>query len=51
MAAFLTGAHPFKTGGSNIKLGVSMDQAAAQAIGHLTRLPSLEQPGLLILDQ
>jgi hypothetical protein len=41
-AAFLTGAHPFKTGGSNIKLGVSMDQVAAQAIGHMTRLPSLE---------
>src|SRR4051812_27033772 len=41
-AAFLTGAHPFKTGGSNIKLGVSMDQVAAQTIGHLTRLPSLE---------
>jgi hypothetical protein len=41
-AAFLTGAHPFKTGGSNIKLGVSMDQIAAQAIGHMTRLPSLE---------
>lgn len=41
-AAFLTGAHPFKTGGSNIKLGVSVDQLAAQAIGHETRLPSLE---------
>jgi hypothetical protein len=41
-AAFLTGTHPFKTGGSNIKLGVSMDQVAAQAIGHMTRLPSLE---------
>ena len=41
-AAFLTGAHPFKTGGANIKLGVSMDQIAAQAIGHMTRLPSLE---------
>jgi hypothetical protein len=41
-AAFLTGAHPFKTGGSNIRLGVSMDQVAAQNIGHLTRLPSLE---------
>ena len=41
-AAFLTGAHPFKTSGSNIKLGVSADQVAAQKIGHLTRLPSLE---------
>jgi hypothetical protein len=41
-AAFLTGAHPFKTAGSNIKLGVSMDQVAAREFGHLTRLPSLE---------
>ena len=41
-AAFLTGAHPFKTAGANIRLGVSMDQAAAKKIGHLTRLPSLE---------
>src|SRR5215212_3941700 len=41
-AAFLTGAHPFKTGGSNVKVGVSLDQAIAREIGHLTRLPSLE---------
>jgi hypothetical protein len=41
-AAFLTGAHPFKTGGSNVKVGVSADQVAAREIGHLTRLPSLE---------
>jgi hypothetical protein len=41
-AAFLTGAHPFKTAGSNIKLGVSMDQVAAREVGHHTRLPSLE---------
>lgn len=41
-AAFLTGAHPFKTSGSNIKLGVSMDQVAAREVGHHTRLPSLE---------
>ena len=41
-AAFLTGAHPFKTAGSNIKLGVSADQVAAREIGHFTRLPSLE---------
>jgi hypothetical protein len=41
-AAFLTGAHPFKTAGSNIKLGVSADQVAAKAIGQQTHLPSLE---------
>jgi hypothetical protein len=41
-AAFLTGAHPFKTGGSNVKVGVSLDQMIAREIGHLTRLPSLE---------
>jgi hypothetical protein len=41
-AAFLTGAHPLKTSGANIKLGISVDQVAAEKIGHLTRLPSLE---------
>ena len=41
-AAFLTGAHPYKTSGSDIKLGVSVDQVAARAIGNKTRLPSLE---------
>jgi Protein of unknown function (DUF1552) len=41
-AAFLTGAHPYKTAGSNIKLGVSMDQYAARQIGDQTHLPSLE---------
>ena len=41
-AAFLTGAHPFKTGGSNVKVGISVDQLVAREIGHLTRLPSLE---------
>jgi hypothetical protein len=38
----LTGAHPFKTGGSNVKVGISVDQVIAREIGHLTRLPSLE---------
>lgn len=42
LAAFLTGAHPKKTDGANIRNGVSVDQVAAQKIGHLTRLPSLE---------
>src|SRR5271166_6545585 len=41
-ATFLTGVHPKKTAGADIKLGVSADQAAAQAIGHLTKFPSLE---------
>jgi hypothetical protein len=42
VAAFLTGAHPRKTDGSDIFNGVSIDQLAASRIGHLTRLPSLE---------
>ena len=42
VAAFLTGAHPKKTHGSDIRNGVSVDQVAAQRIGHLTRLKSLE---------
>lgn len=41
-AVFLTGCHPRKTAGSDIKLGISCDQIAAKQIGHLTRLPSLE---------
>ena len=41
-ASYLTGAHPFKTSGANIKVGVSVDQVAAGQIGKLTRLPSLE---------
>jgi hypothetical protein len=41
-ASFLTGAHPFKTAGSNIRLGVSADQVIAQKIGSATRFPSLE---------
>ena len=41
-AAFLTGAHPFKTAGQDIKLGVSVDQVVAKQIGTQTKLPSLE---------
>lgn len=41
-AAFLTGAHPVKTGGVDIKVGQSVDQVAAERIGKLTRLPSIE---------
>jgi hypothetical protein len=41
-STFLTGAHPVKTAGSNIRVGVSADQAAAAQIGDRTKLPSLE---------
>jgi len=41
-AAFLTGSQPRKTSGADIHAGVSVDQIAAQQIGHMTRLPSLE---------
>ena len=41
-AAFLTGCHPRKTAGADIKAGVSVDQIAANQIGDQTRLPSLE---------
>jgi hypothetical protein len=42
VASFLTGAHPYKTNGKDIRNGVSVDQVAAQAIGERTRFPSLE---------
>jgi hypothetical protein len=42
MSAFLTGVHPRKTDGNDIRAGVSVDQLAAQKIGDQTRLPSLE---------
>ncbi len=41
-AAFLTGAQPYKTGGKNIKVGVSVDQVAAVRLAELTTFPSLE---------
>jgi hypothetical protein len=41
-ASFLTGVHPKKTSGVDIQLGISMDQVAAEMVGHKTRLPSLE---------
>ncbi len=41
-AAFLTGAHPYKTSGADIRNGISVDQFAAQRIGNKTRFPSLE---------
>lgn len=42
LACFLTGSHPLKTDGANIRAGVSIDQVAAFQIGHRTRLSSLE---------
>ncbi len=39
---FLTGVHPRKTAGSDISIGISVDQVAAQQIGKATRLASLE---------
>ena len=42
MASFLTGAHPQKTDGTDIRAAVSVDQLAAARIGEQTRLPSLE---------
>ncbi len=41
-ASFLTGVHPRKTAGSDISVGISVDQLAAQKIGYATRLASLE---------
>jgi len=41
-AAFLTGCQPFKTDGSSIRVGTSVDQIAAARIGEATRLRSLE---------
>ena len=42
LASFLTGAHPRKTSGSDIRNGISVDQVAAERIGKETILPSLE---------
>ena len=41
-AVFLTGAHPVKTSGANLRVGVSVDQVAARAVGSATRFASLE---------
>lgn len=41
-ATFLTGVHPYKTGGANFRLGVSADQIAAKQLGKYTQLSSLE---------
>ena len=41
-SVFLTGAQPVKTHGSGIRVGMSVDQAAARKIGDLTKFSSLE---------
>jgi hypothetical protein len=40
--SFLTGIHPAKTAGKDIRVGISVDQVAANAVGSATRLRSLE---------
>jgi hypothetical protein len=42
LAAYMTGVQVYRTAGADLKLGVSADQIAANALGHLTKLPSLE---------
>jgi hypothetical protein len=42
LGAFLTGAQPRKTDGTDIRVGISVDQIAAARIGDQTRLSSLE---------
>jgi hypothetical protein len=41
-ATFLTGARARKTDSADIHVGVSVDQIAAQRVGHVTRFSSLE---------
>jgi len=41
-SVYLTGMHPLKTDGSNIRVGTSIDQVVASRVGRATRLPSLE---------
>jgi hypothetical protein len=41
-AAWLTGCHPRKTSGADIKAGTSADQVAAKYLGKDTRFPTLE---------
>jgi Protein of unknown function (DUF1552) len=42
LGSYMTGAQVYKTAGADLKLGISADQIAANAIGRDTRLPSLE---------
>jgi len=50
LSAFLTGAQPRKTDGTDIRAGISVDQVAAARLADQTRLPSLEigaEPGAM----
>ncbi len=42
MASFLTGSHPRKTDGADLRAGISVDQLTARSVGRFTRFPSLE---------
>ncbi len=41
-ASYLTGVHPRKTAGADIRNGISFDQIAANHVGKAVRFPSLE---------
>jgi hypothetical protein len=41
-SSYLTGAHPHKTEGADIRCGISVDQVAAQQFGKQTRFASME---------
>ncbi len=41
-ASWLTGVHPKRTGGSDIRAGISADQVAARQLGNKTQFGSLE---------
>ncbi|MEO7653265.1 MAG: DUF1552 domain-containing protein [Bryobacteraceae bacterium] len=41
-ASYLTGVHPKKTAGADIRNGISFDQIAAQSVGKASRFASLE---------
>jgi hypothetical protein len=41
-ATYLTGCHAWKSNGARLQLGISADQIAAQNVGHLTRIDSLQ---------
>ena len=41
-SSYLTGVHPRKTEGADIRCGISMDQIAANHLAAATRVPSLE---------
>ncbi|HLQ78769.1 MAG TPA: DUF1552 domain-containing protein [Terriglobia bacterium] len=42
LAAYMSGVEVYRTAGADLKLAATADQIAAKAVGHLTRLPSIE---------